>query len=474
MPRNVLLVEPRYPTKFPPLGLMKISSYHKQLGDNVYFVKGYDRDVPYEYWDRVYVTTLFTYHWKLTVEDILFYKNLVHGDASRLFVGGIMASLMAEELWRETGVQPLVGVLDRPGLLDEGNELIVDDMVPDYALFEESKENYTLLDSYFGYSTRGCVNKCEFCGVPKLEPKFVEYRGLIPYVKKIDELYGAKQDLVLFDNNVLASKKFKQIIKDILELGFEKGIRFQDRMRHVDFNQGTDARLMKEWHFKLLSQICISPLRIAFDHIKFKDIYIEKVRLAAKYKIQNLSNYILYNYNDTPEDLWVRLKINIDLNNNLGLKIYSFPMKYIPVFEKDRLFVNEPFWNWYFVRSVQRILNVTKGIVMTGDDFFHRAFGATPQEFIRILHMPEGILMNRGREPGPEEIEWVSKFEVLASGERGELLDILNRTRTRASLKKAIARTKNLKLKTLLEYYLPFDWKAKPSKKSDVDTLFGG
>ncbi|MFH1035995.1 MAG: cobalamin-binding domain-containing protein, partial [Pseudomonadota bacterium] len=200
---------------------MKISAYHKLLGDKVRFVKGFNRDVPYEYWDRIYVTTLFTYHWKLSVEDILFYKNLVHGDTSRLFVGGIMASLMSDELWRETGVQPFHGVMDRPGLLDEGNELVVDDMIPDYELFNGSTEKYTLLDSYFGYSTRGCVNNCDFCGVPKLEPNFIEYRGLIPYIKKIDELYGEKKDLVLFDNNILASAKFNDIIADILDVGFE-------------------------------------------------------------------------------------------------------------------------------------------------------------------------------------------------------------------------------------------------------------
>ncbi|RJX20075.1 MAG: cobalamin-binding domain-containing protein [Desulforudis sp.] len=462
MPRHVLLVEPKYPTKFPPLGLMKISAYHKLLGDNVRFVKGYSKSVRFEFWDRVYITTLFTYHWQLTVSDILAYKDLLHGDTSRLFVGGIMASLMAEELWRQTGIRPIPGILNKPASLDDDNDLIVDDLIPDYELFNGTQEKYTLLDSYFGYSTRGCVNKCKFCGVPKLEPKFVEYRGLIPYVKKIEELYGEKKDLVLFDNNILASKKFKQIITDILDLGFEKGAKFQNiRLRHVDFNQGTDARLMKEWHFKLLSKICINPLRIAFDHIKLKNIYVDKVRLAAKYGIRNLSNYILYNYEDTPDDLWQRLKINIDLNQEFGLKIYSFPMKYIPVYSKDRLYVNEPNWNWHFIRSIQRILNVTKGIVMPGSEFFYRAFGESSEEFHRILHMPEGILMTRGREPGTEELEWVRKFESFTANEKAELLAVLNQNRTRAALKKAIAKTKNSKLKRLLQYYLPFDWETK-------------
>lgn len=110
--RNILLVEPRYPTKFPPLGLMKLSTYHKALGDRVHFVKGTDKDVPYEYWDRVYITTLFTYHWKITLEDILYYKSMLHGDTSRIYIGGIMASLMPDKLWKETGISPITGILD--------------------------------------------------------------------------------------------------------------------------------------------------------------------------------------------------------------------------------------------------------------------------------------------------------------------------------------------------------------------------
>mgnify|MGYP001248158418 CR=1 FL=1 len=38
--REILLVEPPYRNKYPPIGLMKISTYHKSLGDNVTFIKG--------------------------------------------------------------------------------------------------------------------------------------------------------------------------------------------------------------------------------------------------------------------------------------------------------------------------------------------------------------------------------------------------------------------------------------------------
>lgn len=42
--RNVLLIEPNYKTKFPPIGLMKLATYFKSLGDNVVFFKGEIKD----------------------------------------------------------------------------------------------------------------------------------------------------------------------------------------------------------------------------------------------------------------------------------------------------------------------------------------------------------------------------------------------------------------------------------------------
>ncbi|MCI5141464.1 MAG: cobalamin-binding domain-containing protein [Candidatus Electrothrix sp. ATG1] len=458
MPKNILLVEPNYKTKFPPLGLMKISSYHKALGDNVQFVKGISQKVAYEYWDRIYVTTLFTYNWKVTVDTILHYKKLVRGDLSRLLVGGIMSSLEPEALWQETGIVPKTGVLSYPNALDDDNDLIVDEMLPDYELFDGIQHNYTLIDdSYFGYSTRGCVHKCDFCGVHRLEPKFIEYRGLKPYIQAIDTKYGSKCHLILFDNNILASKKFDNVISDILDLGFEKGAKFGPtrKMRRLDFNQGTDARLMTEHHVKLLAKTAINPLRIAFDSIRYKDLYIKKVKLAADYGITKLSNYILYNHDDTPEDFWERLKINIDLNSNYGLKIYSFPMKYIPLNAKDRTYVDEKNWNWYFVRNVQRILNVMKGSVMTGEEFFFRAFGANPDEFRTILHMPERILMFRSKSPQSEEIDWLKKFNALVESERTELIALLSNNRSKANLQKAYVKLTSLKMKEIFAYYVP-------------------
>jgi hypothetical protein len=152
--------------------------------------------------------------------------------------------------------------------------------------------------------------------------------------------------------------------------------------------------------------------------------------------------------------LWQRLKLNIDFNRNYGLKIYSFPMKYVPLNAKDRTYIHKPHWNWQFIRGVQRILNVTKGIVMNGEEFFYRAFGENEEIFLRILHMPERLLMSRGREAGAEEQDWTSKFDKLGGTERKELLSILCENRTIKSLNHAFRCNKNEQLKNILEYYL--------------------
>ena len=40
MNRKVLLIEPNYKNKYPPMGLMKIATYYRMQGDDVRFYKG--------------------------------------------------------------------------------------------------------------------------------------------------------------------------------------------------------------------------------------------------------------------------------------------------------------------------------------------------------------------------------------------------------------------------------------------------
>ena len=197
---------------------------------------------------------------------------------------------------------------------------------------------------------------------------------------------------------------FKTFTKETLllyknEIGYfaEK---YRDKIpknRYVDFNQGIDCRYIDEEKMKLLSLIPIRPMRIAFDYLSLKKQYVEAIRLADKYQIKDLSNYILYNYVDNPEDLWQRLKINVDLHKELNSNIFSFPMKFVPLYGYESLnrnYVGKN-WNKKYLRAIQCILNVTKGIGMPGTEFFERAFGKTIDEYFNILLMPEPLIMYR-------------------------------------------------------------------------------
>jgi len=182
-----------------------------------------------------------------------------------------------------------------------------------------------------------------------------------------------------------------------LKVTYERYRSKAPRKRYVDFNQGTDARYVTDELMKLMSEIPIRPLRIAFDYWGMRKQYENAVRLAAKYGIDELSNYILYNFKDTPNELFLRLQINVHLSEELNISIYSFPMKYIPLFgeeAKDRFYIGTK-WNRKFIRAIQSILNVTKGIVAPGRTFFEKAFGGNIEQFQELLYMPENYIIYR-------------------------------------------------------------------------------
>ena len=375
-PKKVLLIEPAYKAKYPPLGLMKISTYHKSRGDEVFFYKGTNTELRDQKWDIIYITTLFTFQWKMTIETIRFYRGGRQKNKKNVKVGGILASLLKDDVEKETGIVPHFGLWDE-----------VDRLAPDYTLTNGIYE-YATNNASLGYMTKGCPNRCPFCAVPRLEPEYVDF---IPLHHQIDP---SKKNLVLLDNNVLASSEFSRIVEEIKKCGFQKGAKFGKAQRFVDFNQGIDARLLTEDKMELLSQLALRPLRIAFDDIKFERLYTGKIRLAHNYGVKHLSNYVLFNYKDTPEDFYRRLQINIELNEELGLSIFSFPMKYMPLDAKDRKHIG-PNWTKTQLRGVQCILNATHGVVGPKRPFFEKAFGENADEFKYIIEQPEEIIFHR-------------------------------------------------------------------------------
>jgi hypothetical protein len=383
--------------------------------------------------------------------------------------------------------------------------------------------------------------------VPKLEPDYCSYIPLKERVELVRETYGDQKDLLLMDNNILASEELEKIINEIVDCGFGKNDKFiqpdllevsinnlqnsindrayirkaqglimafyerlqgedsyrvykivfdkyhinkllttkkenlllayeeikdiykrhfhpQPRQRYVDFNQGVDARLFTEEKVQLLSKINVRPLRIAFDDIKMQPKYEKAIRMSAAAGMRDFSNYLLYNFRDKPIDLYNRLKINVDLCEELGISIYSFPMKYHPItgeVSHNRDFIGK-YWSRKYIRAVQAILNSTKGKIGRGKSFFYKAFGHTETEFYELLEMPETFILYRlfyewlGDKKNHEAsiANWRNVFnncmETLNEQDKTAVLEVIHKNKFTTEIQYQFS---NPQITQLLEFY---------------------
>ena len=79
---DILLIEPNHRNKYPPLGLMKIATFHKNRNDNVQFFKGNNKDYYSDYghrisWDRIYIGAVFTFQYQYILKAINLAKKII-------------------------------------------------------------------------------------------------------------------------------------------------------------------------------------------------------------------------------------------------------------------------------------------------------------------------------------------------------------------------------------------------------------
>ena len=197
---GILAVDSNYPN----LALMKINSYHKLQKDQVEWYN------PFNHYDKVYMAKIFSF-----TED---YQQWIT-NADHIEKGG-------------TGYD-ISKVLPSE----------IDYMVPDYSLYNLDDK------TAYGFLTRGCPNKCKWCIVPQKEGK------IAPYMDIEEIAVNNRKNIILMDNNVLASKYGLQQIEKIIRL----------KLR-VDFNQGLDARLVTDEVARLLAKVkWIKRIRFGCD-----------------------------------------------------------------------------------------------------------------------------------------------------------------------------------------------------------------
>jgi len=175
----------------------------------------------------------------------------------------------------------------------------IEHLMPDYETFD--------CDYSLGFTTRGCIRKCEFCKVPKHE-------GMIKENCDIYEFWNPKhKQIVLLDNNIFAlPEHFKKICSQI-----------KSEELKVDFNQGLDCRLLDKQKAKILSSIPHSEYRFAFDSLIVEPHVKKAIKLLKSVGINRCLWYVLVGFNTTFEQDLYRLNLLRDLNQNVYVQRYN-------------------------------------------------------------------------------------------------------------------------------------------------------
>ncbi len=314
---RILLVEPPYYSKYPPLGLLKLGKIEERNWNEVKLVRG-EQEVTYFQPQKIFITSLFTFAWKPVHEVIEYYHNQFPN--AEMIVGGIYATLMPEHIKKSF---PFIKI--HSGLVEEAENVL-----PAYHLLRQV-DKWKDWKKSIVFTTRGCIRKCPFCVVPKIEGKMKE-----PKFSILPLIHPSHNEVVIWDNNFLASPYAKDILIELRDGGYK-----------ADFNQGLDARLMTEEFAGLLADIKSPSIHMAYDW-PWEGPYIKKaidLLAEAGYRKRNLIFYVLHNFydekykkGDTPEDFLHRLQ---DL---MRWGVAAYPMRYIPLDSLTRRGYVSPLW----------------------------------------------------------------------------------------------------------------------------------
>lgn len=323
--KKALLIEPKYYTRFPPLGLLKIGALLKQKGYRIQYIRGeqYTEFSP----DEIYITSLFTYAWKKVKKAYDFYRYSY--PKAKIYLGGIYISIFSKlNNWtREHLKSNYPNAIIYSGIIDEAENVMPDWDDPFIANWNKS----------IVFSSRGCIRKCPFCAVPLIEGKLTAKKDISHLI------HPRHKEIVFWDNNILASPYWNDIFEYLLFL-----------KKYVDFNQGIDARLINEKIAYQLSKLKMKLIRLAYDHISYKPIIRRAIKLLKEHGIKGrkILVYVLYNFNDNPEEFLERLK---DL---MELGVVAYPMRYEPLDALEKNNYISPSWNKEYLDAIPRARRV--------------------------------------------------------------------------------------------------------------------
>ena len=261
---------------FSSLPLMKLSAYHKAIGDEV------EMYMPINQYDLVYASKAFSF-----TDDI---------DTNSV--------IQADEV-KKGGTGYCINVKNGREVFDNSKNSSlpreIEHIYPDYALYPQYK--YAV-----GFLTRGCPRNCGFCVVGEKE-------GLCSkQVADLDEFWRGQKEIKLLDPNILACENNESLLKQLAE-----------SKARVDFTQGIDIRLTNPDNIELLNKIKVTMLHFAWDNPK-QDLTKYFRRFSEHTKIKSDRNkvvYVLTNYNSTLEEDLYRIYKLRELGYSPYVMIYQ-------------------------------------------------------------------------------------------------------------------------------------------------------
>lgn len=402
---NVLLVEPNFPypnksknrankihRNFVPIGLLKLGAYYKSKGYKVRLVRGNKSKKELSYYkpNIVLITSLFTYWSKYLWDSVEHYRKLF--PHSKIIIGGIYVTL----LHNSPGFKRLASIYKTR--YHVGLHKNAEKFLPDYSLLEGS------VDYHVMHAMRGCIRKCKFCGVWRLEPKLI-YKT--PEIVSEGIIKIGKNKVIFYDNNFLANPHIENILKKLSDL------RVNGRPVIFESQSGFDGRLLENFPnlAYLIRQARFRNIRIAWDNNLDDAASIKKqlnLLISAGYPTKEISVFILYNFDTPYRDILKKIqhcgKWGVQITDCRYRPLDSTSDNYIPGILKTRERASEYYihtragWTDPKIRNVRRIVRQTNIGIRYGSKYDSKM-----EKWSRIHNTYK--FFNLGRPPKMQKIE---------------------------------------------------------------------
>lgn len=280
---------------FPNLALMKISAWHKSMGDAVEWC------FPLDHYDIVYQSKVFDETYSPDIDWMPMADKIVKGGT-----GYVRNRKEGRITWLEYYVEGRWIHQDEYHGKEIYLEYFIERIYPDYDLYPELTK-----DTAYGFLTRGCPRACGFCIVAEKEGR-KSYK-----VADLGEFWSGQKKIVLLDPNILACREHPDLLQQLI-----------DSKACVDINQGLDIRLTTEENIALINQLKVKEIHFAWDNAEDGlRPYFERYKALAKHKPHGRYGtvYCLTNFGSTMEQNLYRIYTLRDLGYDPYVMIYDKP-----------------------------------------------------------------------------------------------------------------------------------------------------